>query len=225
MVLEDYGELMFLQTVLKKIGFDVDGIQNPRSFEESYLRMNPDVLVMTGQGKRVRGVELMKQVRKTRGLPKVLLLRSPGMPEEPVPGVDMWREAPLGAKDLLSAIADLSALDKQNLLDKFSKLQLQEVEQEQARVLKIQDIAGENLEKGNGQGNFGQLKASTMGAGERQERYAKFIAEPVPEKHGFSIKAVQEQVKALRKTETPAANDDLERERKAFVEHLFRKKA
>src|SRR3954463_12035040 len=96
MVLEDYGELMFLQTVLKKIGFDVDAIQNPRSFHDSLLRMNPDVLVMTAHGKRVRGIDLVKGLKKVRGLPKVLLLRSPGSTEEKDEAVDMWRETPMG---------------------------------------------------------------------------------------------------------------------------------
>src|SRR3954467_784956 len=82
MVLEDYGELMFLQTVLKKIGFDVDAIQNARSFSDSVLRMNPDILVMTGHGKRVKGLELSRSLRRVRGLPHTILIHAPGTPAE-----------------------------------------------------------------------------------------------------------------------------------------------
>lgn len=225
MVLEDYGELMFLQTVLKKIGFDVDAIQNPRSFQESVLRMNPDVLVMTASGKRVRGLDLMPQLKKIRGLPRVLMLHAPGAPPEAVADVDLWREAPLSAANLLKAIAELSQLNEQVLLDKFSKLHLSEEEQERERVLKIENIAEPSLNRGENAGNFGVLKDSSLNASDRRDRYAKFLEGPPPEKHGFSVKQVQEQVKALRKEEATADNGDLERERRAFVEHLFKKKA
>jgi response regulator RpfG family c-di-GMP phosphodiesterase len=225
MVLEDYGELMFLQTVLKKIGFDVDAIQNPRSFQESLLRMNPDVLVMTAHGKRVNGVNLVKTVKKIRGLPKILLLRGPNAIQDPDTEIDMWRETPLGARELLGAIAELCNLDKQMLQEKFQKLHLQEVEQEHARILKINEIAEPSLNKGGDTGNFGMLKASSMPAEERKQRYDKFLKGEAPEKHGFSVKQVQEQVKALRKEETTEELDELERQRRAFVEHLFKKKA
>jgi hypothetical protein len=39
------------------------------------------------------------------------------------------------------------------------------------------------------------------------------------------VKEVQQFVKTLRGQEQKADLDDLERERKAFVEHLFKKKA
>lgn len=226
MVLEDYGELMFLQTVLKKIGFDVDAIQNPRSFEESLLRMNPDVLVMTAYGKRIKGLELAKNVKKVKDLPHILLLRTSGQIVDEDPAVNMWREAPLGAVDLLNAIGELCSLDKKTLNEKFArlKLHLPEAEAEHARILKINEIAGPTMNRGVGEGNFGTLKASTMPEAERKQRYEKFLAEKAPEKHGFSVKQVQEHVKTLRKEEQSADLEDLERQRKAFVEHLFKKK-
>ncbi|MBX3021929.1 MAG: hypothetical protein KF799_09660 [Bdellovibrionales bacterium] len=225
MVLEDYGELMFLQTVLKKMGFDVDAIQNPRSFQDSLLRMNPDVLVMTAHGKRVKGIELVKTIKKLRGLPRVLLLKNAGHPPEEEPDVDMWKDSPLGAQDLLNALADLCTLDKNILQEKFGKLQMQETVEEEARVLKINEVTGGSLDKGDNAGNFGSLKASTMDAAERKSRYDKFVNADKPASHGFSVKQVQDQIKALRRDENPEDLEDLERERRAFVEHLFKKKA
>jgi len=224
MVLEDYGELMFLQTVLKKMGFDVDAIQNPRSFQDSLLRMNPDVLVMTGYGKRVRGVDLIGDVKKIRGIPKIMMLKAAGQADTAESMIDMWKETPLTAVALLNAIGDLCGLNKAVLQEKFSKLHIQEAQDEQERILKINDIAGPSLDKGENTGNFGVLKASTMPSDERNERYAKFISEEKPEKHGFAVKQVQDQIKALRKDESTTDLADLERERKAFVEHLFKKK-
>jgi hypothetical protein len=69
------------------------------------------------------------------------------------------------------------------------------------------------------------LPPSTMPEAERKERYKKFLQEPPPKEHSFATKSVIEQVKALRREENVAGLADLERERKLFVEHLFKKKA
>lgn len=224
MVLEDYGELMFLQTVLKKLGFDVDAIQNPRSYQDHLLRMNPDLLLMTAYGKKVQGLQLAKATKKVRGLPHILLLRSSGQPEDKDIAVDRWLQSPVSATLMIDSIAELCGLNNQVLQEKFQKLKLTEVEAEQARVLKMQEVAGPSLERGQDTGNFGMLKDSSLSSTDRRSRYQKFLAEPMPEKHGFAVKQVQDQIKALRKEESASDLEDLERERKAFVEHLFRKK-
>lgn len=229
MVLEDYGELMFLQTVLKKIGFDVDSTQNPRKFNDSLLAMNPDILLMTAAGKRIRGVELSTQVRKQRGLPKIILIRTGGFSQDSVKDaeIDGWLESPVAAPDLLDKIAELCHLNKQILQDKLLKLRMSETSEEQARVLKLEgEEHGGTLDKSvQSSGNFGTLKASTMSSNERQSRYNQFLKDnDAPPSAGFGFKDVQEQVKALRKEESQSNLEDLERERRAFVEHLFKKK-
>lgn len=226
MVLEDYGELMFLQTVLKKMGFDVDAIQNPRSFQDSVLRMNPDVLVMTAHGKKVNGVELSKSVKRVRGLPHLVLISSPGTLRNADHAT--WLQSPVGAMDLLNCIADLGKLDKAVLADKFSKLKLQEAGVE-ARILKMNQGENQPLEElmksMDNPGNLGSLPPTTMTPEQRKERYKKFLSEERPENIGFGVKQVQEHIKSLRRDESEAELADLERERKAFVEHLFRKKS
>ena len=222
MVLEDYGELMFLQTVLKKLGFDVDSIQNPRGFNDHVLSMNPDILVMTAHGKKVQGVDLSKGLRRVRGIPRVILLRSSNGAMEPEAMADQWLESPVAALTLLNSIADLCGLNKQVLADKFQKLRMQEIEEEKARVLRV--IDGENAELPKSEdprGNFGTLVPSTMTQSERSERYKKFLEEPPPKEHSFSTKTVIEQVRSLRQNE--ATDEALEDERKRFVEQMFKK--
>lgn len=231
MVLEDYGELMFLQTVLKKIGFDVDGIQNPRIFSDSVLTMNPDVVVMTAHGKRVKGLDLSRGLRRVRGLPHTVLIRAAGSAVEADHSVAGWLESPVTAANLLDMIADVAGLNKQVLQEKLSKFSLKEIEEEKIRTLKTNMPPEAVMEKVAGHGgNFGggatesTLKSSTMPANERQDRYAKFLKEAPPKEHGFAVKEVAEQVRNLRKLEATTDLADLERERKAFVEHLFNKK-
>lgn len=295
MVLEDYGELMFLQTVLRKLGFDVDAIQNPRMLADSLLRMNPDVLLMTAYGKRVRGVDLCKNVRRARGIPRVVLLRTPGAAPVPDPDlpVEGWLDSPVTAMSFLNILADLCGLNKQALTEKFQKLHLKDTAEEFDRTLKVNSqtepemgraIAGGNfteeeppqtqiikgtrpekpktvigsvggkagagptapdskaatdvdlVEGGTFVGspeagevlersNSGNLQPSTLTAEDRNTRYAKALKEQAPKETGFGAKAVAEQVRDLRKNEKPDALADLEAQRRAFVEHLFKKKA
>jgi DNA-binding response OmpR family regulator len=228
MVLEDYGELMFLQTVLKKIGFDVDAIQNPRSFQDSVLRMNPDVLVMTANGKKVKGYELSSGLKRTRGLPHIILIKSGGGSETADARIGGWLTSPVGALDLLNMIGDLCGLNKEVLAEKFGKLRLQEQSSgNEARVLNLDEQSEEEeLERSEKpQGNFGVLQQETAEATQaRQERYKKVLSQERPDHIGFSVKQVQDQVKSLRKEENKEDLAELERQRKAFVEHLFKKK-
>lgn len=227
MVLEDYGELMFLQTVLKKIGFDVDAIQNPRQFNDACISMNPDVLVMTANGKKVKGLELARNTKRVRGLPHIILIRSPGSAPEEDLNVDAWLEPPVGAMPLLNSIGDVCGLNKDVLADKFAKLRLQEALPEEGRSLRVSEAeSGEGaMEKAEvSSGNFEELRSSSLSDAERRERYKKFLQAEVPAEVGFSVKQVQSQVKELRQAENAEALADLERERKAFVEHLFKKK-
>lgn len=230
LVLEDYGELMFLQTVLKKIGFDVDSTQNPRKFADSVLAMNPEVIVMTASGKRIKGTELIHSIKRVRGMPKVILIKANALStKETLDSLEVegWLDSPVGAPDLLAKIAELMNLNNQSLQDKLLKMRMQETAPEEARILKInaEEEAGTLDKADESAGNFGVLKASTLSTADRQNRYKKFLDAEKPDKHGFGLKDVQDQIKELRKTEDPAALEDLERERKAFVEHLFKKKA
>jgi hypothetical protein len=72
-------------------------------------------------------------------------------------------------------------------------------------------------------GNFEPLAVSTLSSDARKERYKKFLQAEVPAEVGFAVKQVQEQVKELRKDENPEDLAELERQRKAFVEQLFKK--
>lgn len=226
MVLEDYGELMFLQTVLKKIGFDVDAIQNPRSFQDSVLRMNPDVLVMTANGKRVKGYELASGLKRTRGLPHIILIRTSGSAEMADAKIGGWLTSPVGALNLLNMIGDLCGLNKEVLAEKFGKLRLQEQAPGQdARVLSMESEEVEQLNRAEKpSGNFGALQDSTANVAARKERFKKVLEQERPAHIGFSVKQVQDQVKNLRKDENSDDLAELERQRKAFVEELFKKK-
>lgn len=228
LVLEDYGELMFLQTVLKKIGFDVDSTQNPRKISDSLLSLNPDVVVMTAAGKRIRGLDVVPGIKRNRGIPRVILIRTGAMgPDVPQDlQVEAWLDSPVAAPDLLDKIAELNGLNKQILQEKLLKLRIND-EDSEVRVLKITGEGSSEPTMGRSEqpvDNWGALKASSLSSSDRQSRYRKIISETQIEHKGFVLKDVQAQVRQLRQEETETDVADLERQRRAFVEHLFKKK-
>jgi CheY-like chemotaxis protein len=227
MVLEDYGELMFLQTVLKKLGFDVDAIQNSRLLADSLLRMNPDVVVMTAHGRRVRGVDLCRQIKRVRGLPRVLLMRAAGSAQEPDLPVEGWMVSPVSALNFLNTMADTCGLNKQMLAEKYQKLRMQEAPEDLDRAMIISGGPEPEMDKAIIiSGKVDNVRPSTLAAKERKDRYDKAAKEKAPPKEAaFSAKAVAVQVRDLRKSENAADLEELERQRRLFVEHLFKKKA
>jgi hypothetical protein len=163
-------------------------------------------------------------------LPKIILLHSQGQAQEPDPGVDAWLHSPLAANELLDCIGDLCGIDKASLTEKFIKLHLQDAPtapDDSARILKAQFDVGPVVDKSTKPAPppTSGIAPSTMTDEERQNRYKKFLEEKPPKQHGFSVKEVQTAVKALRTEEKSEVSEDLEKERRAFVDHLFKKKA
>ncbi len=126
LVIDDYNELIYLQTLLKKLGFDVEGLQNQKKYTDLSLGFNPHLLITTAKGKKVDGLALARSVHKRRGLPKIVALVSG---DETVPpheaeacGIDQVLESPINPKKLILALSTLGNLDETALMDKYSKI-------------------------------------------------------------------------------------------------------
>lgn len=126
LVIDDYNELIYLQTLLKKLGFDVEGLQNQKKYADLSLAFNPQLLIATARGAKIDGLALAKTVRKNRGFPKVIILRSAGQAvlqeELEDAGVDMMLDSPINPKELILALASFGNMDEAALLEKYSKI-------------------------------------------------------------------------------------------------------
>ncbi len=246
LVIDDYSELLFLQTLLKKLGFDVDGIQSERSFEETYLTLNPEMLIATAKGKRVNGLSLVENIRRTRGYPKTLLLAPSPLLERlkvlQLPNVDMLVESPVGTMALLRKISQLGEIDEAALVEKYRKLKatldpqseldLHILNRDQVETYRGPDESLEEnavtLKGPNGSDEVDtpivKRATSSMGDEERKRRFAKFVnISDKPQATFFDKDRVQQFTKEIRQSENPEENADLEEERQAFVKALFRK--
>ena len=127
LVLDDYNELIYLQTVLRKIGIDVEGLQNTKKYEELSLGFNPQVIIVSAFGKKVQGIDFVKNLHRPRGLPKVLLLSTAENPvskeEAEASKADLVIESPISPKNLIHSLALITPIDEKVLIEKFEKLQ------------------------------------------------------------------------------------------------------
>lgn len=125
LVIDDYNELIYLQTLLKKLGFDVEGLQNQKKYSDVSLGFNPQILITTAHGKKVDGLLLAQSIQKHRGLPKILALKTDNTYSQEDfdgSGVDMVLDSPVSPQKLIYAIATLGAVDENTLLDKYAKI-------------------------------------------------------------------------------------------------------
>lgn len=127
LVIDDYNELIYLQTILRKIGFDVEGLQNVKKYSELSLGFNPQVLIASAFGKKVNGLEFASTLHRVRGLPKIILLQTP---EQPVPkpdiaalNIDLVLDSPVNPTALITGLASVANVDEAALHEKFKRLQ------------------------------------------------------------------------------------------------------
>src|SRR5690606_36492339 len=90
-----------------------------------------------------------KSITKTRGLPKVILLKSAehSLPEEDIAaaGIDMVIESPTNAKKLIMSVAKVADLDENMLLEKYNKLKAsaQDAEDDDLMVVSYDETGNE----------------------------------------------------------------------------------
>lgn len=223
---EDYSELLFLQTLLKKIGFDVEGVQNERNFEEARLSLNPEVILVSARGKRLKGLEFAGQYKKIRGFPKIILLygatAAPSSESELPPGADAVLESPVNSKSLLSLLAELGDLDSQTLIEKYRKIKasLSAEKVDDLELLRRDTVSEEDAEQFDSK----PAKEKDAASETRNERYKRFLETmEKPEHDGFDRTKVMRFHKKIRASEDVKEVEALEKERQAFVKALFKK--
>src|SRR5262249_36377694 len=128
LALDDYSELVFNQTMLKKMGFDVVGVQTPHAVSENLLSFGPQVLVVSAHGKKINGIHLTQTIRRPRGFPKIFLVfhshQASSAERKEAEGAvyEVALESPIDPKVLLQNIAEHTNLDAKQLLEKFEKV-------------------------------------------------------------------------------------------------------
>ncbi|MCB0412401.1 MAG: hypothetical protein KDD22_07740 [Bdellovibrionales bacterium] len=220
LALEDYTELLYLQTLLRKIGLDVDGVQNERAFEDVRLGLNPDVILISARGRKLDGIQMASKLQKVRGAPKVALLfasqREAG-DYSLTSGVNAYLTGPVDPQKVLSLLAELGNIDGETLLEKYRKIK-RTLSFEENEILEQDEILEESSIQNTG------VSSGSFEGGKKLE-YKKFLdqAGRPTGSGGWKRSDVVTFSKEIRKEESRTSTEDLETERQAFVKALFNK--
>lgn len=219
LVLEDYNELLFLETLLKKVGFDVVSIRNEVSLTEKMMGFSPDLVIATGDGHRISGARVGKKVKKGGNHAKLLLLfpRAKLQSDHLLDSLsaDGVVETPLNPRNIILTICGLTGMSPDHVIGKFEKLPI--AHDTVTRPEEIQIISSR--------------KAPASGADpadpdrDRVQKYDQLLKDlPASPYNGFSRQSVQAETKEMRDYErTHADVKAIDELRQAFVKALFKK--
>lgn len=150
LLVDDYRELVFLQTLLKKTGFDVDGTQNGGKYEEMKLTLNPELIIASSRGKTINGLKLAEDLKRHNDLPRFVLIVPHKMAQKihglKLKNVDGIIDSPIDAKKLLVTIAKVCGLDSEALIQKLNKMMssLDTDNEDDLQLLKMQPGVGDD---------------------------------------------------------------------------------
>lgn len=131
---EDYSEMLTIQSVLKKVGFDVLTTSSEFSLSEQVLSFNPEIIIGYGKGPKVSTLGVGRRLKDMpRWTGRVILIFPAGMKTDPADlakvRMDMALEAPLEVTRLLQVLGNYTGQDSRALVEKMMKAVAQEGEQ------------------------------------------------------------------------------------------------
>ena len=139
LVIDDFNDLLALESFFRRIGFDVLSLGKDTLVSDAMLGFVPDFVIATAKGRTVDGSKLAIRLKSQTHAPVVALICANGLPPVLSPeaevAVDAVIEIPFQPKTLLALVADLTGIDKRGLLEKFDRL----------RSAKLQGLDDPNL--------------------------------------------------------------------------------
>lgn len=195
-MIDDFNELVGLETLFRRLGFDVLSLGRESLVVDAILGFPPDLVIATGRGRNVDGLHMAAKLRIGTVNPRLVVLlpsREDGdFSSDPAllhAEVDAVIETPFDPQAALKVVARLLAIPVDPLLEKLSKIiNARLFEAEELKIIKHQEPASPIVHvTGSGAPKTVVAKgpakdtaedmAEAARRSEREERYAKFLKE------------------------------------------------
>lgn len=124
LVVEDYQHQIDMESLIRKNGWDVKSVKRDVLVKEQILSFNPDIIIASGRGRAINGIQLARRTQRFNGRPKFVLYISrieasvtslTGVP------VDVVLENPFSPVKLLKMLCHLSGISDAEVLEKYEK--------------------------------------------------------------------------------------------------------
>ncbi len=129
LVIDDFNEMVGLETLFRRLGFDVLSFGREMAVAEGILGFPPDLVVAVGRGRHVNGFKLAPKIRYGNTRPKLVVLvplnekrSAERMAEDSQADVDAVIETPFDPREALSVVAQLLNLEPEPILEKYGKI-------------------------------------------------------------------------------------------------------
>jgi hypothetical protein len=231
LVIEDYSEMIALESTLRRLGFDVLSVAKDTLVNDALLGFFPEVLIATYKGRNVDGVKLALKLKRHQIPPATALLHmgsAPLLDGEERRAIDAFLESPLKAKTAIETIAKLAKMPSGPLLEKFEKVSNADLSTNEDLL-----IVGNRAQAPapNARGEWDPVKTpgtSSISRSSRTDRYDKFLSEhdePVDGvmSHEVAAKAMRDLKKAAQAEKDKL--DAIDKEKREFVKAMFDPKA
>ncbi len=232
LVIDDFNELVGLETLFRRLGFDVLSLGREALVADAILGFPPDLVIATGRGRNVDGLKLAAKLRSGVIHPRLVVLLPLGKDGDfgSDPGlaradVDAVIETPFDPQAALKVVSRLLAIPVEPLLEKLSKIMTARLfESDELKIIKHQDPSAANT-KVNERG----ASHSAETVSRREQRFAKFLKEEL--KGGLppilNPDTMREARTKIAETEKNASIEDeqsrakLQREKREFVRAML----
>lgn len=197
LVIDDFNELVGLETLFRRLGFDVLSIGRESLVVETVLGFPPDLAIATGRGRNVDGLNLAPKLRYGSTQPKLVVLlpnrgddkfsQDPGLLYAEV---DAVIETPFEPRSALKVVSRLLGLPAEPLLEKYSKIVSARLfEPDELKIIKHQEASlplihvtgtgGSDKPARTGIDDGGTALIKIVSA--REQRYQKFLEQEMGE--------------------------------------------
>lgn len=123
---DDYNEGLRVETILRKVGFDVVSLGSEASLDKEILGFRPEVVIAAGQTSQLSSVSIGMKLKKHRTFSGAVILGFPeGFKVEPDDllniRVDQILSFPFDVSKLIEVLGNLLNIESQPLLDKLKR--------------------------------------------------------------------------------------------------------
>lgn len=125
LIIEDYSEVTFLQTMLMKLGFRVDSVNKQNRVGNSLMLFQPQVIITTAKGRAINGLKLVLDFRKKYPQMHYVFIKHKGqdfvdklVQDGLIAGA---LETPIDPRQLIKILCEVAQLNPEDLLEKYQK--------------------------------------------------------------------------------------------------------
>jgi CheY-like chemotaxis protein len=130
LVIEDYTDMVSLENLLRRLGFDVLSVSREVLVIDAFFRFFPDIVISTAKGRQLDGFRVAARLKKLQNPPRMILAHSAGTTQSvgnsPVPPevqefIVGNIQFPILAEHLIQTLAEVGGLNGKMLYEKYLK--------------------------------------------------------------------------------------------------------